>query len=357
MQNIVLITFFTFVFFTNFNTGSYLSAEEQALIPAYQELLSQPRLLSEDEISENVKGAGLDMAFHCDATNYFRFVTHSDEIYFEVVFDGKLPDSCFEEDQALFIEREQFIGGKTRKQFIFSFRLTAQGEEVNIPIVEEEISTPDSNSYLVSERRIIEKADPQKITEKELLTILSKKKVLFYTGAGISIAAGVPAMAGLCSMLGIEEDENMLTSIIQAIAHPKNMAEQIKRFHDACFNSPPSNAHYALKELSLLKNCQIVTENLDYLHQRSGIMPYRVHARHLREEVDPSTLTKIDYLICIGLSYDDRGFIGWFKKHHPDGKIISIDLNTPSYLDSEDFLLQGDLQEIVPRLHEKLFLE
>ena len=73
----------------------------------------------------------------------------------------------------------------------------------------------------------------------------------------------------------------------------------------------------------------------------------------LRENIKPEWLKEIDGVITIGLSYDDRGFLGWYKENNPNGKIIAIDLEQPSYLGNEDFILKGDCQEILPELEEK----
>jgi hypothetical protein len=81
-----------------------------------------------------------------------------------------------------------------------------------------------------------------------------------------------------------------------------------------------------------------VTENLDCLHEYSGILPYRINAEELRE-IASSQLHNIDYVVCVGLSYDDKGFLGWYKKNNPKGKIIAIDLGHPSYLGDEDFII------------------
>ena len=58
-------------------------------------------------------------------------------------------------------------------------------------------------------------------------------------------------------------------------------------------------------------------------------------------------------MICIALSYDDRGFLGWYKENNPHGTIVAIDLVKPSYLGNEDFLLQGNCQKILPALQEE----
>ena len=141
----------------------------------------------------------------------------------------------------------------------------------------------------------------------------------------------------------------------KAIESPREFAERIKTFHEACLYSRPTPAHFALRELSLFNNTRLVTENLDCLHEASGIFPYRIEAKHLREEIVAKSLAQFDYIICVGLSFDDRGFLGWYKEQNPQGKIIAIDLFQPSYLGDEDYWLIGDLQTLIPNIRNTIF--
>jgi NAD-dependent SIR2 family protein deacetylase len=77
----------------------------------------------------------------------------------------------------------------------------------------------------------------------------------------------------------------------------------------------------------------------------------------LKENVKPEWLKDIDVVITIGLSYDDRGFLGWYKENNPNGKIIAINLSQPPYLGSEDFILKGDCQNIIPKLEKEFAAE
>lgn len=97
------------------------------------------------------------------------------------------------------------------------------------------------------------------------------------------------------------------------------------------------------------KNVRILTENLDCLHESSGIYPYRINAEHLRDVVGPEAIREYDAVICIGLSFDDHGFLGWYKEHHPEGMIIAEGLCQPSYLGDDDCILYGDLQDVLPQ--------
>jgi NAD-dependent SIR2 family protein deacetylase len=315
---------------------------------------STPRLCSSEELHQELKGKTLDMAWHFGEDSHFRFVSKNDEVYFEVYL-GALPDIYSD-----FISevKNSFVEAPESQRLVFSYRVNAEGkEEINVPQQFHRRLHPDEGSYLLTDRRVIENATPLTIDEEELSTIIRNHPVLFYTGAGLSLASNVPAMNELQSLLGLEKGKNFLFSLRSGIENSREFASKIVRFHEACFSSAPTKAHFALKELAALKNIRLITENLDCLHEASGVYPYRIDAKHLKDEVGAESLVQFDYMICVGLSYDDRGFLAWYKKHNPKGKIIAIDLQQPSYLGDEDFLLVGDLQEVVPSIKYRVIIE
>ena len=122
-------------------------------------------------------------------------------------------------------------------------------------------------------------------------------------------------MNQLHDLLSLETGEKFLPSLENAIKKPRQFASNILVFHKACLFSAPTKAHLALKDIAFFKNIRLITENLDCLHEASGIFPYRIDARHLRDEIGSEVLTQFDYIICVGLSHDDRGFLGWYKQH------------------------------------------
>lgn len=352
LQLVILVIFST----TLNGSPSILQQEERAVdvISASDEFLSHPTMLSGNEISEGVKNRTLDMCFQITDFGHFRFLTERNGVYFEIRCLDAFPANFGETEKSLFMVESYFEGDKQRQSFFYSYRWNMLAEEeVNVPFVEDE-SLSVSTAYTVCKRRVIEDGHPAIMTLKELIAIVHDKNIVFYTGAGLSAASQVPTMSQLYTLLSLEDGERFLSSLKGVLASPKETILKIKSFHDACFLSPPTVAHWALKKLAFLKNTKIITENLDCLHESTGLMPYRINADRLISKVNPASLCCIDYVICIGLSYDDRGFLGWYKKHYPDGKIISIDLGIPSYLDDEDFLIKGDLQEIVPEILEKL---
>lgn len=121
----------------------------------------------------------------------------------------------------------------------------------------------------------------------------------------------------------------------------------------------PTPAHYAVKNIVLLKNWQLLTENVDSLHQRSGVEVLgntsgKMNFDWLMNNIKPEHLKQIDFVVTCGLNSDGLGFLASYKKYNPKGKIIAMNLVQPNYLGSDDILVAGDLQETLPDLFEGL---
>jgi len=195
---------------------------------------------------------------------------------------------------------------------------------------------------------------PQETDVAQLVEILKEKKVLFYTGAGISEASGVPNMDQLQELLGIEMSEKIDGFFKKAITNPQSVIDSWEEFTKAAFEKPATSAHQSLGILAQKLKSQIFTENLDHLQEKTGVKAIHLTGSWLKENLQPEWLKDIDLVITIGLSFDDRGFLSWYKKNNPTGKIMAINLNQPSYLGNEDFILKGDCQKIIPELEKNL---
>lgn len=321
----------------------------QFAVASQRDYFSTTSLCSSEELARELQQKTLDMCWLHGQDNHFRFICRNDEVYFEVCLQdlANIDEDFVSRVKDKFIERSS---GESQ-QLVFSYKVKKNGgEEVNVPQLFIEKGESDELSYIMTDRRIVENATPRLIDREELAAIVQNENVLFYTGAGLSMASGIPGMNELCDLLGFENREKFFLSLEAALNNPRNFASKILSFHNACFFSAPSKAHFALKELATIKNVRIITENLDCLHESSGIRPYRIDPKYLRDEIGAESLSCFDYIICVGLSFDDRGFLGWYKQHNPQGIIIAVDLQQPSYLGNEDYLLLGDLQEIIPFL-------
>jgi len=111
--------------------------------------------------------------------------------------------------------------------------------------------------------------DDQNIQKLAHLLINSKNCIAF-TGAGISVASGIPSFRGEDGIWS-KYDPNIL-ELSNYYSNPKLCWKFIKEiFYDNLQGIEPNKGHYALTELQkmgLLKN--IYTQNIDNLHQKSG---------------------------------------------------------------------------------------
>lgn len=220
--------------------------------------------------------------------------------------------------------------------------------------------TPENaqeKSYYIDEVRDTIKQgthEPTAMSMEEAANYISNHAVVFYTGAGISIASGVGDMATLEKSLNLHNKMPILEYVSYVRDNEQAVLDAFTQFCQKAFTVPATQAHDSLARIALHKKTQIMTENFDLLHQRSGIMPFELlmNTAELRNNVSPNDLQKIDAIICIGLSHDDRGFLGWYKRHNPRGIIIAFDIASPSYLGKEDFLVTGDAQETIPALEQ-----
>jgi NAD-dependent deacetylase len=196
---------------------------------------------------------------------------------------------------------------------------------------------------------------PRLITMRGLAAKIKDQKVVFYTGAGIS-AGVVPTMPEIMTALGLTEElkeEKAVSALIRnVLANPEFYIEVMDKFYQPCYYGKPTAAHTALRDLIIFKNWGLLTENLDSLHQRSGIDPLNHSVPNwLKSSITEDDLKQIDIVVTVGLQSDESGFLGWYKKHNPKGQIVAMNLHLPSYIGQEDFFLQGDAQAMLPGLY------
>lgn len=211
---------------------------------------------------------------------------------------------------------------------------------------------------MVHSPRKLEHQNPQKASLSEITEFIRDKHCVFYTGAGIS-AGVVPTMAQLMKSLQLEESQSkepFLNTLQDALKNPTLYVQPMEDFYKACLYGKPTPAHLAIRDIAQKKQWGLLTENLDLLHQRSGVKPLHHDGTDwLKSNVNEADLKKIDYVITVGLASDESGFLGWYKTTHPKGTIIAINLQQPNYLDDKDLLVIGDAQSLLPLLNETMF--
>lgn len=98
---------------------------------------------------------------------------------------------------------------------------------------------------------------------------MNKKKLVVLTGAGISAESGIPTFRGSG---GLWEGRN-----VQEIASPEGWAQNralVLDFYNQrrrqMVQCQPNAGHFALVELEQYFDVQIITQNIDNLHERAG---------------------------------------------------------------------------------------
>ncbi|MBP6869432.1 hypothetical protein KBC04_00900 [Candidatus Babeliales bacterium] len=192
---------------------------------------------------------------------------------------------------------------------------------------------------------------PKKIRAEILGEFLVDKNFIFYTGAGISAASNVATMYDLEKSLSLTEGKvNFLRKVL---FQPDQVAQNFGNFCKSAIDGLPTPAHYALAKIAQQRKIPILTENVDLLQHKTGVQPIHVRNKKIRQ-ASLKDLKEIDYIICIGLSRDDCGFINHYKSQNQEGLIIAIDKGLPDYLSNNDYLVQDDLQVVLPDLAQSL---
>lgn len=108
------------------------------------------------------------------------------------------------------------------------------------------------------------------LIKKTAQAIREAKKVVAFTGAGISVESGIPDFRGPSGLW--EKYDPMEYATIEAFsANPKKVWTMLKEMGGLLENSRPNPAHLALAKLEQAGHLSsIITQNIDYLHQSAG---------------------------------------------------------------------------------------
>ncbi len=95
--------------------------------------------------------------------------------------------------------------------------------------------------------------------------IINSNRVVFFTGAGISVASGIPAFRGENGLWS--KYDPIVLDLQYFISNPVESYRIIREiFYRYMQNIKPNPAHYAIAEMGY----SIITQNIDNLHQEAG---------------------------------------------------------------------------------------
>lgn len=129
---------------------------------------------------------------------------------------------------------------------------------------------------------------------------MERQKVIFFTGAGISVDSGIPTF---------QEQEGIRDKLTRDFAneHSEEYRATIKQMLDGCENAEPNAAHIAIAESGF----PVITMNVDRLHTKAGsknvievhgVLPTR---EEVEEEDFPLTYDGIILYGDIAPKYED----------------------------------------------------
>jgi NAD-dependent SIR2 family protein deacetylase len=190
-----------------------------------------------------------------------------------------------------------------------------------------------------------EAAETTKLEPGEFKEMLSQGNVLIYTGAGTSVAAGLPSGNFLRRGLGVEMNKD-IDSFTELLALSNStFYTNLLGLRDK-FHGDPTPAHTALERIRALNEDRILlaTENLDKLHQKAGshVIPFEKIS-----EIPDELLENTDYFVTVGLQQACTDLPQRYKRVNPHGKVIAINTNPPPYQYSADYYVEGDAQKIL----------
>ena len=110
----------------------------------------------------------------------------------------------------------------------------------------------------------------QDLIRKTAEAISRSRKVVAFTGAGISVESGIPDFRG-AGGLWEKFDPGEYAAIEAFRANPKKVWTMLKEMGDLLESSRPNPAHRALARLEEVGHLRsVITQNIDNLHQDAG---------------------------------------------------------------------------------------
>lgn len=125
-----------------------------------------------------------------------------------------------------------------------------------------------------------------------VMALKEARKITAFTGAGISAESGIPTFRdadGFWTRFPPDQYANWKGLLQKSVTSPRSVAEFILHVIEPIAKAQPNAAHTALAKLQQKVSCEIITQNIDRLHQLAGSQT--VHEVHgsIFEIVDTST--------------------------------------------------------------------
>lgn len=179
--------------------------------------------------------------------------------------------------------------------------------------------------------------------------MMAKKKLVVLTGAGVSAESGLKTFR---DSDGLWEGYN-----IEDVATPgawRKNPQLVLEFYNYrrrnVLDATPNAAHYGLAQLETDFEVQIITQNIDDLHERAGstrVLHLHGEIFKMRSESNPSLITRVTGDIHWGDLAEDGGqyrpHIVWFEEPVP-----MIETAIPLVKEADYFVVAGTSLVVYP---------
>ncbi len=123
--------------------------------------------------------------------------------------------------------------------------------------------------------------DTETLIERVADLILGAKKVVVFTGAGVSTESGIPDFRSPGGIWDRYEPDDFTYQKFVSSAENRKMHWQMLEEGSLTRAAEPNPAHLAIAELDRLGKLDcVVTQNIDFLHQRAGVPAEKVFELH-----------------------------------------------------------------------------
>ncbi|MBJ7450187.1 MAG: hypothetical protein JHC93_07520 [Parachlamydiales bacterium] len=283
--------------------------------------------------------------------HYFQYCENGDlEITLE--FWGELPHdpwlmnyySSFKKDwrssdkgDSIPVYRYSFKIGNPAPLPCFDHKLTYTGDSYSAYL----------ENYDVGKRRYFKQPHPKSIDLKNALNMIQGKNLAILCGPGLAVESGVCTRQQCTDDMGIDYNESIDDFIKTLLNHPTKLSEMYKERCERGFFAKPSSAHLAIAQLANEHTSPIFQDNFDYIFEQTDALIVNVGEKIFSEKyLKKDYLSHIDFFFVVGLDGDDRAILGLYKEYNPNGLIISIGDEDPSYLDDLDYTISDSIESL-----------
>lgn len=132
---------------------------------------------------------------------------------------------------------------------------------------------------------------------------INKKKIVVFSGAGVSVESGIPAFRFDSNSLWNNHDPNEVATYGAWKHSPERVIGFVNDLKAICLDAEPNEAHKAIAALEEFYEVVVITTNLDNLHERAGstnVIHIHGDITKARSQVDDALINKKSEMIKIG---------------------------------------------------------